>query len=154
MPVPAEVMFDILQLGLTTSDTHTLRRCSCLVLCYCWYNHADSGVLLLRRHVIFDASFNDGMTPRQQGPTTWRRLLVHAFRLSEVALVHHRLMAQASSSSGRPLPPRRRNLVGPQPSLRRRQRQSSCITASGSPWPRCSSISLFMCSPALLLISS
>ena len=43
MPVPAEVMFDILQLGLTTSDTHTLRRCVCLVLCYCWYNRADSG---------------------------------------------------------------------------------------------------------------
>ena len=36
MPVPAEVMFDILQLGLTTSDTHTLRRYACLVLCYCW----------------------------------------------------------------------------------------------------------------------
>ena len=54
MPVPAEVMFDILQLGLATSDLHTLRRCACLVLCYCWYNRADSGVLLLRRHVTFD----------------------------------------------------------------------------------------------------
>jgi hypothetical protein len=31
---------------------------------------------------------------------------------------------------------------------------TSCITASGSPWPRCSSTSLFMCSPARLLISS
>ena len=41
--LPAEVMFDILQLDLTTSDTHTLRRCACLVLCYCWYNRADSG---------------------------------------------------------------------------------------------------------------
>jgi hypothetical protein len=33
MPVPAEVMFDILRLGLTTDDNHTLRLCACLVLC-------------------------------------------------------------------------------------------------------------------------
>jgi hypothetical protein len=54
MPVPAEVMFDILRLGLTTHDHHTRGRCACLVLCYSWYNCADSGVVLLRRHVTFD----------------------------------------------------------------------------------------------------
>ena len=71
MPVPAEVMFDILRLGLTTHDNHTLRRCACLVLCYCWYNRADSGVLLLRRHVTFDVR---GITVNVQGKTLPRNV--------------------------------------------------------------------------------
>jgi hypothetical protein len=71
MPVPAEVMFDIRWLGLTTNDAHTLRRCACLVLCYSWYNRADSGVLLLRRHVTFDAR---GITVNVQGKTLPRNV--------------------------------------------------------------------------------
>ena len=59
-------MFDILRLVLTTHDNHTLRRCACLVLCYSWYNCADSGVLLLRRHVTFDVR---GITVNVQGKT-------------------------------------------------------------------------------------
>ena len=53
-PVPADVMLSILLLGLRTDDLDTLRRCACLILCYCWYNRADSGVLLLRRHVTIE----------------------------------------------------------------------------------------------------
>ena len=81
MPVPAEVMFDILQLGLATSDLHTLRRCACLVLCYCWYNRADSGVLLLRRHVTFDVR---GITVNAQGKTLPRNVAcpIHRPRLA------------------------------------------------------------------------
>ena len=71
MPAPAEVMFDILWLGLTTNNAHTLRRCACLVLCYSWYNCADSGVLLLRRHVTFDAR---GLTVNVQGKTLARNV--------------------------------------------------------------------------------
>ena len=68
-PVPAEVMLDILHLGLRTSDLETLRRCACLILCYCWYNRADSGVLLLRRHVTIDSR---GVTINSQGKTVAR----------------------------------------------------------------------------------
>jgi hypothetical protein len=71
MPVPAEVMFDILCLGLTTNDAHTLRRCACLVLCYSWYNRADSGVLLFRCHVTFD---DRGITVNVQGKTLPRNV--------------------------------------------------------------------------------
>jgi hypothetical protein len=72
MPVPAEVMFDILWLGLTTNDDHNLRQCACLVLCYSWFNCANSGVLLLRRHVTFDAR---GITVNVQGKTLSERSL-------------------------------------------------------------------------------
>ena len=54
MPVPADVIFDILRFGLTTIDPSCLRKAACVVLCYCWYNRADSGVLLQRQHVTFD----------------------------------------------------------------------------------------------------
>jgi len=47
MPVPADVVLDILHLGLGTDNTHTLRMCSCLVVCYSWYNRADTGIQLL-----------------------------------------------------------------------------------------------------------
>ena len=72
-------------------------------------------------------------------------------------------MAQAASASGRPRPPPQVKPgrvtafvpVAQAPVLRLASTCStSCITASGSPWPRCSSTSLFMCSPALRLISS
>jgi len=51
MPVPADVMLDILHLSLGTDNTHTLRMCACLVVCYSWYNRADTGIQLLRSHV-------------------------------------------------------------------------------------------------------
>jgi hypothetical protein len=38
----------ILQLGLTTSHTDTLCKCACIVLNYCWYNRADTGMQLKR----------------------------------------------------------------------------------------------------------
>ena len=68
-PVPPDVMLSILFLGLRTDDVETLRRCACLILCYSWYNHADSGVLLLRRHVTIDAR---GVTINSQGKTVAR----------------------------------------------------------------------------------
>jgi hypothetical protein len=71
MSVPTEVMFDILQMGLATNDTHTLHRCTCLVLCYCWYNHTDSDVLLLRSHVTFNSR---GITVYTQGKTLPRNV--------------------------------------------------------------------------------
>ena len=51
VPAPAELMLDILRLGLATPDLHVLRMCTCLVLSFCWFNRADSGVRLQRRHI-------------------------------------------------------------------------------------------------------
>jgi len=51
MPVPADVMLDILHLGLNTDNSHILRMCACLVVCYSWYNRADTGIQLQRSHV-------------------------------------------------------------------------------------------------------
>jgi hypothetical protein len=56
MPVPADVMLDILHLGLRTDDSHALRMCTCLVVCYSWYNRADTGIQLLRSHVTLTTS--------------------------------------------------------------------------------------------------
>ena len=53
-PVPADVIYAILQLGLTTSEPAVLRMCACIVLCYCWYNRANTGMLVLRRDVTID----------------------------------------------------------------------------------------------------
>ena len=53
-PVPAAVIMAILQLGLTTQHPDTLRKCTCIVLNYCWYNRADTGVQLKRAHLSFD----------------------------------------------------------------------------------------------------
>lgn len=69
VPLPADVMLDVLRLGLSTDDVEVLRRCACLVLCYCWYNRADSGVLLLRRHVTIDSR---GITLNSQSKTVAR----------------------------------------------------------------------------------
>jgi hypothetical protein len=54
MPLPPAVVHDILTLGLASSAIETLRKASCIVLCYCWFNRADTGVLLRRSHVSFD----------------------------------------------------------------------------------------------------
>ena len=51
VPAPAELMLDILRLGLATPDLNILRMCTCLVLSFCWFNRADTGVRLQRRHV-------------------------------------------------------------------------------------------------------
>ena len=44
MPLPPAVVHDILALGLASSDNETLRQAACIVLCYCWFNRADTGV--------------------------------------------------------------------------------------------------------------
>jgi hypothetical protein len=64
--VPAEPIYAIMLLGLDTDNLSVLRMCACIVLCYCWYNQADTGVLLLRRDVTIDAR---GITLNQQGKT-------------------------------------------------------------------------------------
>lgn len=51
VPAPAELMLEILRLGLATPDRHILRMCTCLVISFCWFNRADTGVRLQRRHV-------------------------------------------------------------------------------------------------------
>lgn len=43
-PVPAAVIMAILELGLATQYPDTLRKCACIVLNYCWYNRADTGM--------------------------------------------------------------------------------------------------------------
>lgn len=68
-PVPADVIYAILQLGLKTSEPAVLRMCACIVLCYCWYNRADTGMLVLRRDVTID---DFGITINQQGKTIAR----------------------------------------------------------------------------------
>ena len=51
VPVPAELILQILRLGLATVDAHILRMCTCVVISFCWFNRADTGVRLQRRHV-------------------------------------------------------------------------------------------------------
>ena len=63
------VIYAILQLGLKTSEPAVLRMCACIVLCYCWYNRADTGMLVLRRDVTID---DFGITINQQGKTIAR----------------------------------------------------------------------------------
>ena len=77
-PVPADVIYAILQLGLKTSEPAVLRMCACIVLCYCWYNRADTGMLVLRRDVTID---DFGITINQQGKTIAR---------NQACPVHHR----------------------------------------------------------------
>ncbi len=54
MSLPPAVVHDILTLGIPSSDNETLRQTTCIVRCYCWFNRADTGVLLCRFHVSFD----------------------------------------------------------------------------------------------------
>lgn len=69
VPVPAELMLAILRLGLSTADLATMRMCTCLVLNYCWFNRADTGVRLLRRDVSLGQL---GITINIQGKTVAR----------------------------------------------------------------------------------
>jgi len=71
MPVPADVMLDILNLGLATDDPHTLRMCACLVVCFSWYNRADTGVQLLRSHVTLTEA---SMTINTKSKTSARNI--------------------------------------------------------------------------------
>ena len=50
-PVPAEVIMAILELRLATPHLDTLCKCACIVLNYCWYNRADTGMQLKRAHI-------------------------------------------------------------------------------------------------------
>ena len=67
VPVPAELMLAILRLGLATPHLETLRRCACLVLNFCWFNRADTGIRLQRRHVSIDGQL--GITINVHGKT-------------------------------------------------------------------------------------
>jgi len=50
-PLPACVAYEILQLGLRTTNTHTLRRCACLLVAFAWFARADTGILIRCAHV-------------------------------------------------------------------------------------------------------
>jgi hypothetical protein len=77
MPLPPAVVHDILTLGLAFSDKETLRQAACIVLCYYWFNRADTGVLLRRSHVSFD---NRGVTINAQGKTVDKNRSCPVFR--------------------------------------------------------------------------
>ena len=84
-PVPPEAIHALLLLGLNTDDTTVLRRCACIVLCYCWFNRADSGVLLLRRDVTIDAR---GITLNQHGKTIARNQACPVHRRHDARFDH------------------------------------------------------------------
>ena len=88
-PVPAEAIHAIMLLGLDTTDQSVLRMCACIVLCYCWYNRADTGVLLLRRDVTFDAR---GITLNQQGKTVARNQACEVHRRHDSRHDHGQLV--------------------------------------------------------------
>ena len=77
MPLPPTVVHDILSLGLASSDNETLRQAACIVLCYCWFNRADTGVLLRRSHVSFDRR---GIAINVQGKTIAKNRSCPVFR--------------------------------------------------------------------------
>jgi hypothetical protein len=77
MPLPPAVVHDILTLGLASSDNETLRQTACIVLCYCWFNRADTGVLLRRSHVSFDKR---GVAINAQGKTVAKNRSCPVFR--------------------------------------------------------------------------
>ena len=49
--LPARVAYEIFQLCLRTTNTHTLRRCACLSVAFTWFARADTGILMRRAHV-------------------------------------------------------------------------------------------------------
>ena len=70
-PLPACVAYEILQLGLRTTNTHTLRRCACLSVVFAWFARADTGILMRRAHVTRQA---DGMGLNERTKTVARHL--------------------------------------------------------------------------------
>ena len=50
-PLPARVAYEILQLCLCTTNTHTLRRCAGLSVAFAWFARADTGILMRCAHV-------------------------------------------------------------------------------------------------------
>ena len=102
VPVPAELMLAILRLGLTTPQLETLRMCACLVLNFCWFNRADTGVRLQRRHVTIDGQLGitiniHGKTiPRNQSWTLLRRYDAASDPDDMVATLLHRWHAASA----------------------------------------------------------
>jgi hypothetical protein len=76
MSLPHAVVHDILILGLVSSDSETLRQTVCIVLCYCWFNHANTVVLLCRSHVSFDRR---GIVINSQGKTITKKSILPSF---------------------------------------------------------------------------
>ena len=81
-PVPAAVIMAILKLGLQTQHSDTLRKCACVVLNYCWYNRADTGMQLKRAHLSFDWR---GVTINARGKTVARNAACPVTRLARTA---------------------------------------------------------------------
>ena len=81
-PVPAAVIMAILALGLETQHPDTLRKCACIVLNYCWYNRADTGMQLKRAHLSFDWR---GITINARGKTVARNAACPVTRLARTA---------------------------------------------------------------------
>ena len=97
-PVPADVIMAILELGLTTPHPDILRKCACIVLNYCWYNRADTGMQLKRANLSFD----------------WHWIAINdkgksVARSAACPVTHHEVRCLALSGCGAmvPLPPRR-----------------------------------------------
>jgi len=78
-PVPAEVIMAILELGLATPHLDILGKCACIVLNYCWYNRADTGMQLKRAHISFDWH---GITINVRGKTVARNAACPVTRLA------------------------------------------------------------------------
>jgi hypothetical protein len=76
-PLPARVAYEILQLGLRTTNTHTLRRCACLSVAFAWFARADTGILMRRAHVTRQA---DGMGLNERTKTVARHLAAPIWR--------------------------------------------------------------------------
>jgi hypothetical protein len=87
--VPAEAIYAIMLLGLATANQSVLRMCACIVLCYCRYNRADTGVLLLRRDVTIDER---GITLNQQGKTVARNQACAVYRRHDSRHDHGQLV--------------------------------------------------------------
>jgi len=76
-PLPARITYEILQLGLRTTNTHTLRRCACLSVVFAWFARADTGILMRRAHVIRQT---DGMGLNERTKTVARHLVSPIWR--------------------------------------------------------------------------
>jgi len=79
-PLPARVVYEILQLGLRTPDLHTLRRCACLVTGFVWFARADTGILMRKAHVTRQTT---GMGLNERTKTVARHIAAPIWRAQD-----------------------------------------------------------------------
>ena len=93
-PLPARVAYEILQFGLRTTNTHTLRRCACLSVAFAWFARADTGILMRCAHVTCQT---DSMGLNERTKTVARHLAAPIWRAQswehDPASVFNKLLA-------------------------------------------------------------